>query len=142
MLTEAAARRAGFTHWDPEVEGLVGDLVKAWGTEIAVLARAFQVHDTSILAFSGTLTFSSVARAVVTLLERTKQRFPVLYVRPFDGDHAGAGHATGFVVDAKRGLILTNRHVVSTGPVRAEATFLNKEEVRLPRSAKRRRSAL
>ena len=85
MLTEAAARRAGFTHWAPEVEGLVGDLVKAWGTEIAVLARAFQVHDTSILAFSGTLTFSSVARAVVTLLERTKQRFPVLYVRPFDG---------------------------------------------------------
>ena len=41
----------------------------------------------------------------------------------------GAGHATGFVVDAKRGLILTNRHVVSTGPLRAEATFLNKEEV-------------
>jgi S1-C subfamily serine protease len=52
------------------------------------------------------------------------------YVKPFDGDQAGAGHATGFVVDAKRGLILTNRHVVSTGPIRAEATFLNKEEVR------------
>ena len=85
MLTETAARRAGYTHWAPEVETLVSDLVKAWGTEIAVLARAFQVHDTSILAFSGTLTFSSVARAVVTLLERTKQRFPVLYVRPFDG---------------------------------------------------------
>ena len=59
------------------------------------------------------------------------------YVRPFDGDHAGAGHATGFVVDAKRGLILTNRHVVSTGPVRAEATFLNKEEVRPPRKRAR-----
>ena len=59
------------------------------------------------------------------------------YVRPFDGDHAGAGHATGFVVDAKRGLILTNRHVVSTGPVRAEATFLNKEEVRAPRKRAR-----
>ena len=53
------------------------------------------------------------------------------YVRPFDGDHSGSGYATGFVVDAKNGIILTNRHVVSTGPVCAEATFLNKEEVRL-----------
>ena len=52
------------------------------------------------------------------------------YVRPFDGDVAGSAHATGFVVDAERGIILTNRHVVSTGPVRAEATFNNKEEVR------------
>ena len=28
MLTETAARRAGFTHWAPEVETLVSDLVK------------------------------------------------------------------------------------------------------------------
>ena len=39
--------------------------------------------------------------------------------------------ATGFVVDAERGLILTNRHVVTPGPVTAEATFLNREEVQL-----------
>ena len=38
--------------------------------------------------------------------------------------------ATGFVVDAERGLILTNRHVVHQGPVTAEAIFLNDEEVR------------
>ena len=31
--------------------------------------------------------------------------------------------ATGFVVDAERGLILTNRHVVTPGPVVAEAVF-------------------
>ena len=84
MLTETAARRAGFTHWAPDVETLVGGLVQKWGKEIAVLARVFHQHDTSVLALSGPLTFSSVARAVVTLLERTKQRFPVLYVRPFD----------------------------------------------------------
>ena len=35
------------------------------------------------------------------------------------------------MVDAKRGLILTNRHVVAPGPVVAEAIFLNNEEVRL-----------
>ena len=107
MLTETAARRAGYTHWAPETENLVGDLVKAWGTEIAVLARAYHLHETShreqrkiflhvsrdevdprevsVAALSGPLTFASVARAVATLLERTKQRFPVLYVRPFDG---------------------------------------------------------
>ena len=106
MLTETAARRAGYTHWAPEVETLVSDLVKAWGTEIAVLARAYHLHQTShreqrtiflheegevvsrevsVAALSGPLTFSSVAHAVVTLLERTKRRFPVLYVRPFDG---------------------------------------------------------
>ncbi len=37
--------------------------------------------------------------------------------------------ATGFVVDAERGLILTNRHVANPGPVVAEAVFLNHEEV-------------
>ena len=37
--------------------------------------------------------------------------------------------ATGFVVDAELGIILTNRHVVNPGPVVAEAVFLNHEEV-------------
>jgi len=37
--------------------------------------------------------------------------------------------ATGFVVDAARGLILTNRHVVTPGPIFAEAVFHNHEEV-------------
>jgi S1-C subfamily serine protease len=41
------------------------------------------------------------------------------------------GHATGFVVDRRRGLILTNRHVVTDGPVTADAIFLSKEEVAL-----------
>lgn len=36
-----------------------------------------------------------------------------------------------FVVDAERGIILTNRHVVTTGPVTADAVFANKEEVSL-----------
>ena len=35
------------------------------------------------------------------------------------------------MVDARAGLILTNRHVVSPGPVRAEALFVNQEEVEL-----------
>ncbi len=49
--------------------------------------------------------------------------------RAFDGGTTGYSVATGFVVDAERGLILTNRHVVTPGPVVAEAVFLDNEEV-------------
>ncbi len=51
--------------------------------------------------------------------------------RAFDTDWNTSTQATGFVVDAERGLILTNRHVVTPGPVVAEAVFLNNEEVPL-----------
>jgi S1-C subfamily serine protease len=47
--------------------------------------------------------------------------------RAFDTEAASVLVATGFVVDAERGLILTNRHVVRPGPVTAEATFLDHE---------------
>ena len=51
--------------------------------------------------------------------------------RAFDTEWNASAQATGFVVDAERGLILTNRHVVTPGPVTAEAVFLNREEVQL-----------
>ncbi len=51
--------------------------------------------------------------------------------RAFDTERNTSSQATGFVVDAERGLILTNRHVVTPGPVRARAIFLNQEEVDL-----------
>jgi len=51
--------------------------------------------------------------------------------RSFDTERNSSSQATGFVVDAERGLILTNRHVVTPGPVRAQAVFRNQEEVDL-----------
>ncbi len=51
--------------------------------------------------------------------------------RAFDTEWNSTAQATGFVIDAKRGLILTNRHVVTPGPVTAQAIFLNHEEVQL-----------
>ena len=51
--------------------------------------------------------------------------------RSFDTERNQSSQATGFVVDAEHGLILTNRHVVTPGPVRAQAVFLNQEEVDL-----------
>jgi S1-C subfamily serine protease len=52
-------------------------------------------------------------------------------VRTFDTENSLTSQATGFVVDAKLGIILTNRHVVNPGPVTAEAIFSNSEEVEL-----------
>ncbi len=52
-------------------------------------------------------------------------------VRAFDTARNSSSQATGFVVDAKRGIILTNRHVVQAGPVIAEALFSNREEIEL-----------
>ncbi len=66
-------------------------------------------------------TLEDVAPAVVVL----RVRVP----RAFDTQKAAYEMATGFVVDADLGIILTNRHVVNPGPVVAEAAFLNHEEV-------------
>jgi S1-C subfamily serine protease len=68
-------------------------------------------------------TLERIASSVVTI--------QVDQARAFDTERNSSAQATGFVVDAQRGLILTNRHVVTPGPVTAEATFLNREEVQL-----------
>lgn len=47
----------------------------------------------------------------------------------FDTDPALASEATGFIVDAERGYILTNRHVVGSGPFWGYCIFDNHEEV-------------
>lgn len=47
----------------------------------------------------------------------------------FDTDPALTSEATGFVVDAERGYILTNRHVVGSGPFWGFCVFDNHEEV-------------
>jgi S1-C subfamily serine protease len=47
----------------------------------------------------------------------------------FDTDSAVSSEATGFVVDAEKGYILTNRHVVGAGPFIGYCIFDNHEEV-------------
>jgi pro-apoptotic serine protease NMA111 len=68
-------------------------------------------------------TLERIATGVVTI--------QVDATRAFDTEWNASAQATGFVVDAKRGLILTNRHVVTPGPVTAQAVFLDREEVEL-----------
>ncbi|KAJ1957269.1 hypothetical protein GGI12_005073 [Dipsacomyces acuminosporus] len=47
----------------------------------------------------------------------------------FDTEPALSSEATGFIVDAARGIILTNRHVVGAGPFVGEAIMYDHEEV-------------
>jgi len=47
----------------------------------------------------------------------------------FDTDLSMSSQATGFVVDAERGYIMTNRHVVCAGPFWGYCLFENHEEV-------------
>ncbi|HET7756704.1 MAG TPA: hypothetical protein VFK87_05565, partial [Steroidobacteraceae bacterium] len=69
------------------------------------------------------VTLERIASSVVSI--------DIDMTRAFDTEWNATAQATGFVVDAERGLILTNRHVVTPGPVTAVATFLNREEVQL-----------
>ncbi|KAI8999633.1 trypsin-like cysteine/serine peptidase domain-containing protein [Gaertneriomyces semiglobifer] len=50
-------------------------------------------------------------------------------VAAFDTEGPETSEASGFVVDATRGLILTNRHVACAGPFVGEAVFHDHEEV-------------
>ena len=68
-------------------------------------------------------TLARIAPSVVTI--------EIDQARAFDTEWNQSSQATGFVVDAERGLILTNRHVVTPGPVVATAVFQNREEVEL-----------
>ncbi len=64
---------------------------------------------------------SDAAQSVVSL--------KLAQLRNFDDSEQGGSSATGFVVDAERGIVLTNRHVVGSGPIRLSATFQNQERV-------------
>ena len=85
---------------------------------VAFALPAFAAEDT---AWSNTL--ERISSGVVSIR--------VDSTRAFDTEWNSSTQATGFVVDAERGLILTNRHVVTPGPVVAEAVFRNNEEVHL-----------
>lgn len=66
-------------------------------------------------------TIESVVKGVVSI--HFCQTFP------FDTDPRKCSQATGFVVDAKRGYILTNRHVACAGPFWGHCVFNDDEEV-------------
>lgn len=80
------------------------------------------VQDTT-MSSSWAPTLERAIRSIVSI--------KAISVRSFDTESSGTYTATGFVVDAQRGLILSNRHVVHPGPIVAQAIFVNYEEVEL-----------
>ena len=92
-----------------------------FATLIALLLAAAPARSAEDSAWTSTL--DRISSGVVSIR--------VDSTRAFDTEWNSSSQATGFVVDAERGLILTNRHVVTPGPVVAEAVFRNNEEVRL-----------
>lgn len=89
---------------------------------------------TIALLHAGTVATAAEDTAWTETLERISSGVVSIRVdstRAFDTEWNSSTQATGFVVDAERGIILTNRHVVTPGPVIAEAIFRNNEEVRL-----------
>ena len=88
---------------------------------LTLAAFSLLTADSALAADPWEGTIDRVSRAVVAIR--------VSAVRAFDTEEPSTSVATGFVVDAERGLILTNRHVVQPGPVKAHAIFLNHEEV-------------
>jgi S1-C subfamily serine protease len=99
-----------------------------WRGQLGILGVAI------LLLLGGVSSARAVteARAWRETIDRVSPAVVVLRVsspRAFDDSSAGTSTATGFVIDEEQGLILTNRHVVTPGPVVAEAVFLNNEEV-------------
>lgn len=64
-----------------------------------------------------------VTKAIVTIKATA--------LRAFDTEKAGSFEGTGFVVDRTKGIILSNRHIVTQGPITATAIFGNYEEINL-----------
>ncbi len=100
--------------------------------------NAARLRASAWLAIAGALFALSAARAETPAWDKTVSRVAPSVVtiqidqaRAFDTEWNESSQATGFVVDAERGLILTNRHVVTPGPVVATAVFQNREEVEL-----------
>ena len=100
---------------------------------IPLLLLPFLVYSTQVPGAVLSRTPSTPANWAQTL-ERIASGVVTIQIdstRAFDTEWNTSAQATGFVIDAKRGLILTNRHVVTPGPVTAQATFQNREEVQL-----------
>ncbi len=97
--------------------------IRAWVLGVVVGAVTIVTLPLAAQEQSWNRTLERIASGVVSI--------QIDSTRSFDTERNSSSQATGFVVDAQRGIILTNRHVVTPGPVRAQAVFLNQEEVDL-----------
>lgn len=79
----------------------------------AALPVAFAQQETSEGYFKRALQYTAQVRTIVVL--------------PFEGDRKGAMRGAGFLVDAERGWIMTNSHVVSSSQAQVQVGFSDNE---------------
>ncbi|KAI8849018.1 trypsin-like cysteine/serine peptidase domain-containing protein [Chytridium lagenaria] len=93
------------------------------------------MEDDDMMVIVPTTTVASSSNSVTAWQRTIQKAIPAIVsirfsqVSSFDTEGAETSEATGFVVDARRGLILTNRHVACAGPFVGEAIFHDHEEV-------------
>lgn len=114
-------------HLKPETSALTpGDSTPANGTVYSIendadTARAVPLGPAQADSPEWQATIENVVKSVVSI--------HFCQTCSFDTDLSMASQATGFVVDAEKGYILTNRHVVCAGPFWGYCIFDNHEEV-------------
>ena len=89
-------------------------------------------EDGRVLPLAAVATDTAEWQATIEKVVRNVVSINFSQTHSFDADAACSTEATGFVVDAERGYILTNRHVVSPGPFWGFCVFDNHEEVSVP----------
>lgn len=80
---------------------------------LIMLATTAAAADNSEGVFKDALNYTVQVRSTLPL--------------PFDGDRKGSGLGAGFLVEAGRGWIMTNAHVVGRSPSRIEIAFHDQE---------------
>ena len=89
------------------------------------------LDDTRLLPLASGAADTAEWQATIETVVRNVVSIRFCQTCSFDTDPAISSEATGFVVDAERGYILTNRHVVCSGPFWGYCIFDNHEEVQL-----------
>lgn len=119
-------------HLKPEGSVLTpGDSTPANGTVYDIEEEAGDEDAGHMLALGPAQADSPEWQATIETVVQSVVSIHFCQTCSFDTELSMSSQATGFVVDAERGYILTNRHVVCAGPFWGYVIFDNHEEVRL-----------
>ncbi|KAL0022065.1 hypothetical protein WJX79_000023 [Trebouxia sp. C0005] len=113
----------------PASNGMEAAIMHSMDRDLSVRMASSDLGVPAIATASGSHSTTANWRKALDNVVPACVVLKVTQTRSFDTEAASSSYATGFVVDKVRGLILTNRHVVTPGPVTAEAIFLDREEV-------------
>lgn len=118
-------------HLKPEGSVLTpGDSTPANGTVYDVAEGEESDNDSTRMLPLGTAQADSPEwQAMIESVVKSVVSIHFCQTCSFDTELSMSSQATGFVVDAERGYILTNRHVVGAGPFWGYCIFDNHEEV-------------